>query len=292
MDRIKELFSVFGNDLEAQPTPFKPLTEEEVREAALPRPVTAKSHAAYVSPCKRCGGSGRYIFASRYGVDCLACKGAGSKSYKTSPEQRERARANAASRYQRRAEESIKTFAEEFPAVHAWLVETAPRFDFARAMLTAIQKYGRLTEGQRAAVDRCMARDSERKAQREAQAKQRAEQPEQRMDKFFAVMLKHNKFYAGDITMSRGRDGETVWIRHVAAEKALGRIERGVLTIWNRPGVDVDAVRKTLAEFEDAPLEAAQRYGKLTGRCCSCGRELTDPASIEDGIGPICAKKF
>lgn len=27
------------------------------------------------------------------------------------------------------------------------------------------------------------------------------------------------------------------------------------------------------------------------GRCCSCNRMLTDPASIERGIGPECAKK-
>jgi hypothetical protein len=25
------------------------------------------------------------------------------------------------------------------------------------------------------------------------------------------------------------------------------------------------------------------------GFCCRCGRTLTDPASIESGIGPICA---
>jgi GNAT superfamily N-acetyltransferase len=27
------------------------------------------------------------------------------------------------------------------------------------------------------------------------------------------------------------------------------------------------------------------------GRCCACGRLLTDPASIERGIGPECMKK-
>jgi len=34
------------------------------------------------------------------------------------------------------------------------------------------------------------------------------------------------------------------------------------------------------------------KYGKLAGRCCSCGRELTDDDSIEAGIGPVCARKF
>lgn len=26
------------------------------------------------------------------------------------------------------------------------------------------------------------------------------------------------------------------------------------------------------------------------GRCCKCGRKLTNPASIENGVGPECAK--
>lgn len=41
-----------------------------------------------------------------------------------------------------------------------------------------------------------------------------------------------------------------------------------------------------------APLQTAMKYGKLAGRCCSCGRELTNDGSIEAGIGPICAGKF
>jgi hypothetical protein len=53
-----------------------------------------------------------------------------------------------------------------------------------------------------------------------------------------------------------------------------------------------DALMVLLAEFDIDPLAAAQKYGKLAGRCCSCNRDLTDPASIAAGIGPICAGKF
>jgi hypothetical protein len=34
------------------------------------------------------------------------------------------------------------------------------------------------------------------------------------------------------------------------------------------------------------------RYGRATGNCSCCGRELTDPASIAAGIGPVCAEKY
>lgn len=39
-------------------------------------------------------------------------------------------------------------------------------------------------------------------------------------------------------------------------------------------------------------LEEAKAFGRETGVCMVCGRELTNPASIEDGIGPVCSSKF
>lgn len=38
-------------------------------------------------------------------------------------------------------------------------------------------------------------------------------------------------------------------------------------------------------------LEQAAEFGKLTGTCCCCGKLLTDPKSIEKGIGPVCEGK-
>lgn len=40
------------------------------------------------------------------------------------------------------------------------------------------------------------------------------------------------------------------------------------------------------------PKAAAVAFGMNTGRCCICGRTLTDPSSIEAGIGPVCASRF
>ena len=39
-------------------------------------------------------------------------------------------------------------------------------------------------------------------------------------------------------------------------------------------------------------LEQASEFGKTTGTCMMCGRELTNPESISRGIGPICASRF
>lgn len=53
-----------------------------------------------------------------------------------------------------------------------------------------------------------------------------------------------------------------------------------------------DTVKETIMSVASDPLNAAIRYGKVSGSCSCCGRELTDPRSIEAGIGPICAEKF
>ena len=47
-----------------------------------------------------------------------------------------------------------------------------------------------------------------------------------------------------------------------------------------------------LLEIAKNPGAAARMYGKKTGTCCCCGRELTDPVSVANGIGPICAENW
>jgi len=53
-----------------------------------------------------------------------------------------------------------------------------------------------------------------------------------------------------------------------------------------------DEVKAVLLEAASDPLTAAVRYGKETGSCSCCGRDLTNPQSIELGIGPICREKY
>jgi len=69
--------------------------------------------------------------------------------------------------------------------------------------------------------------------------------------------------------------------------KYLGKVTRSALD--SRLSDDVKA---TIMAVANDPLTAAIRYGKVSGECSCCGRELTDPRSIERGIGPICAEKF
>ena len=46
--------------------------------------------------------------------------------------------------------------------------------------------------------------------------------------------------------------------------------------------------QQRVMEFAGDPFNQMCRAGSLTGRCCQCGRMLTDPKSVEYGIGPEC----
>lgn len=69
----------------------------------------------------------------------------------------------------------------------------------------------------------------------------------------------------------------------------LGKIANGkFFKSFDCTRAQVDAVMAACAD----PENAAIAYGKTFGVCSCCGRDLTDPASVERGIGPICADNF
>ena len=48
----------------------------------------------------------------------------------------------------------------------------------------------------------------------------------------------------------------------------------------------------TLTRIRDGEAEAVfAEAGKRLGKCCMCGRDLSDQESVERGIGPICAER-
>lgn len=50
--------------------------------------------------------------------------------------------------------------------------------------------------------------------------------------------------------------------------------------------------RQEKAVWQEMSKEDAAEFGHAFGVCMVCGRELTNPDSIEAGIGPICAGKW
>lgn len=97
------------------------------------------------------------------------------------------------------------------------------------------------------------------------------------------------------VTIKPSRDGAALWVTSQTEveegnygwqPRYLGKITPAGPD--RRLSADVVEVLRSAAAD---PLSAAVRYGQATGNCSCCGRELTDPASIEAGIGPVCAEK-
>jgi hypothetical protein len=69
-----------------------------------------------------------------------------------------------------------------------------------------------------------------------------------------------------------------------------GRIlEDGTMTASRHLTPEVEAFLTLIA---DNPEDAVANAGKHSGNCCFCSKPLTDPASLDAGYGPTCAKHF
>jgi len=284
--------------------PFADFDHEIIGEDD-PSLLTADTSYSYVERCAKCNGSGLWRswgYSGRSGP-CFACKGVGSFTRKTSPEQRAKARASSAARKDREAQDVAQQAAawrEANPAEASWLDRQVGRGnDFATSLSGALAKYGSLTEGQLAAVRKGVERDEAWAVQRTQQALERAvaapevsvaaietafasamergiKSPKLRLDAFKFKPAKASSANAGAIYVTEG-------------ETYLGKVTGG--RFMRSRDCDGQTEARIVQVCED-PKSAAVAYGRRTGSCCVCARELTNHESIDLGIGPICAEKF
>ena len=189
----------------------------------------------------------------------------------------------------------------------AYLASYTGGFDFLRDLKLRGKP---LTTGQAKGVLNCMLAE-----QRKAEAKLNPPAPVAiaGMVEYFAEAAKHLKFPKVRLLCGCAEGHEFILTRKGAKSAHPGAID--VLSRakeWNPKFQDfaprwfgrVDAdgsvtqgrdwahYEATVRRFAENPLEVASEYGRLTGNCCFCGRELTDERSTEAGYGPICAKKY
>lgn len=291
-DSLDTFYSDFGYDPTVKTDTSRPL------------PTYSKPIAQpYSEPCKSCSGTGQFRgYSGRIVGTCFKCKGTGTLVFKLSPEKRQAGRAYAAKRQAARQEEvkaAANTYAEQHPEVVAWLAANQT-FEFAISLQAALTKFGHLTEGQEAAVIRIIeknkVRDAERAAQQKAilenapevsieaietsfdNAKEKGiKRPKLRLDTFKFSLAPMHGVNAGAIYVNQDED-------------YLGKIKDGKFIRFAR-NCD-EATEQRVVEVCADPKAAAIAYGKRYGRCSCCGKELTNHASIELGIGPICAEKY
>lgn len=190
-------------------------------------------------------------------------------------------------------------FAEQHHAEYEWIQTST--FDFALKMRDVLKAWGRLTEGQLRAVQKCMSYEkslAERRAlggmtpkQTEVVLKYQAE------DTHYLDLTKlPSGLYAvpyGDTRLKvRVQRGQGRWQGYIfvtdgavyGQSRQYGRQAPG--------GTYKGQIFDQMLSIARDPKAASAAYGRLTGTCGVCGRHLEDKDSVERGIGPVCADRM
>lgn len=237
-------------------------------------------------PCAHCGGTGTYLHFGK----CYACNGKGF--FRTSERERAEARQRNAAKKAQNLADTRKVFDDTYPGVAEFIVSAASWSSFCSDLSEKLLKYGSVHDHAAAAVQRMMAKCAAKKAERET-AKHAGDavvnlQPIRTMfETAVAGGYKKPIYRAAGLVISRapdyGRNPGALYVTDADTEAYLGKILGTNYTGKPAPG---------LAAIAADPKGEAVKYGQRTGTCSCCGRTLTKHASIEAGIGPICAAKW
>jgi hypothetical protein len=275
--------------------------------ANVPREATNSNYKPLVQQfeeqCQVCRGTGNFrSYSGRIVGQCFKCKGAGKKTFKSSPEARAANRQQAATRKANRQQELVNEFAIAHPAVFAWINESAASFSFAASMLESLNKFGGLTDGQMAACVRCI---DKREAAKVAAAQRIENAPVANQAGIDRLKLAFDTAIAYSAEKGLKRSPKiTISCMVIAPAKAtsanpgalyvtednqyLGKIKDGKFYASRDCSAGQTA---NVLKFVEDPKAASEVYGRETGTCCVCNATLTSEWRFR-GIGPICAEKF
>ena len=294
-DRLDD---IFGDNL-ADPTFGKPKTLPQDAASVRIRETTPE----FAERCPKCRGTGRFTsYSGRAMGECFACKGKGSKSFRTSPEARAQAR-------QRTAVAKAGVVADH-QAELKWLDATLARRDRLpegyAAMLEGAQTRllggHELSDGQMAVIVKGMARSAQGAAER---LQKQAEQGTALDVTAIRTVLETRKkvmvaLFTFSLAPSHGNNPGAIYVKDNG--QYVGKIPAGASTF--APGRDFDqsrlpALQEAMANPAAAVKADAARRAQLLLEdpgmsipCGCCGLTLTNPESIARGIGPICAGKW
>lgn len=181
-------------------------------------------------------------------------------------------------------------FDEDYPGVGEFLAQAVTwntPSSFICDLHAQLARWGRLSDKQAVAVQNTMAKIATNRAARIANAVEVDLAPIRAMFET-AVQNGYKKpiYRAADLVISRapmsGKNPGALYVK-TTEDEYLGKLVGTTYT--GKPAPALTAIAMD-------PKGEAIKYGQRTGRCSCCGRELTAEASIEAGIGPICAEKW
>lgn len=270
------------------PTPVEPTDN--------PNELAEKEYAGERHTCHECSGTGIYpgrrIHQEKQ--HCFACKGKGW--FKTSYGDRLKARAKVAKRKAAEHDSNKATFCEANKGLIEGLREIASWHQFAGTLVASFEQWGSLTERQTLAGHQVLAKVAEGRAKRAAERDAKSgEVSATAIEAMFRTAkengLKKPFFRTTRLKISlapaASKNAGAIYVKCDGVYS--GKIMGGTFSPSREAPADILDLVRTVAA---SPIEAARKYGRDTGTCSCCGRELSDPASVEAGIGPICANNF
>jgi hypothetical protein len=265
-----------ANDSDLDEVAAKPATEKEKH------------------PCGECAGSGRWLHGTnRRGENkCFACQGRGF--FLSSAQDRRKSRDQRRESKSRKLADAKDSFSETHSELIVALSAMTEWNNFAQSLVDQFNRRGDLSEKQIAAAQRIIDKTE---ATRAANAKSRDEAATEidlsairtMFDTAFKNGRKRPTYRAEGIVISRapdsGRNAGALYIK-TAGDDYQGKITPEM--IFKPTHSAAPETTAALTAIAADPQDAAVRYGRETGSCGCCGRELTDPTSIAAGIGPVC----
>lgn len=174
-----------------------------------------------------------------------------------------------------------------------WVRANAATNTFASSLLSSHERYGSLTVNQQAAVLKKLNPISTSVAGSGFTALIAA------LNHAKASGLKRPKLTCGSVRFSlapdTGKNPGMVYVKeyeqHTDPEVLayFGKIDQAGVFYPSQDGAKRMA---EIARIGADPLAEAIRHGQTTGNCAVCSKALSDPKSVEIGIGPVCAKKY
>jgi len=257
-----------------------------------PTKVSSGPHAKVQQfSCQACHGTG--VFRGvRIHQDRHECFAYGGKGYfLTSEADRRKARLQRTQGKAKKLAELRAAFDAENPGISAFLDSNWKWSVFAGELLAKLNQYGSLSEKQVGAIRSMQAKIEAKRAEKAVAVKAGGREVDlgairSMFERATANGYKKPVYRAAGLVLSRapdsGKNPGAIYVKEVGGEY-LGKLLGTAYTGRPAPGLD---------EIAADPKGAAVRYGQQSGTCSCCGRELSDPASIALGIGPICADKW
>ena len=179
------------------------------------------------------------------------------------------------------------------PEIVAWMKASAPSFEFAASLQSQYRNTGRLSDRQIAAAHRCMAAFNAAQERAATAPEATCAAIETAFDKAKEAGLLRPRLTFAAVKFSpagaSSRNPGAIYAKDTESGVYLGKFASGRFV---RSRDCSDEQQSEVLRIAQDPFKAAVEHGKLTGGCCVCNRTLSDPVSVANGIGPICAKKF